>query len=293
MKLPIPPLGQRSPLWARKKLGTSSVTIGSAGCVLTCMSMLLKYYGHEQNPDILNEVFKSNDIYHNSNLVYWWGVPSAFPDIKFIERYACYDDPCDLSKIDEYLDKKMPVIAEVDFSTRAGLQTHFVLIIGKDEQGEYLINDPYTGECYFFSAKYGDPARYIYGLRLFTGPIKEDTSDENKIKDLENKVKNQAEQILELSTTVGVLDGELTSQEQENTRINKSLIEAREEKATLFREKENLEREVAKYIKRVLELNESREALRTKLRALEDISVEALSASDLFSKWLKKVFKRG
>lgn len=63
----------------------------------------------------------------------------------------------------------MPVIALVDFDPKTqGVQGHFVLIIGKD--GDYLINDPMAnpGEgSYWFSARYGDPARGIYGLRLY------------------------------------------------------------------------------------------------------------------------------
>ena len=36
---------------------------------------------------------------------------------------------------------------------------------------DYYIADPITGETYYFSARYGDPAKGIYGLRLYQGPV--------------------------------------------------------------------------------------------------------------------------
>ncbi len=168
MKLDIKPLSQRDPQWASKKLGTSSVTIGTSGCVLTCLSMLSTYYGHPVLPHTLDAELVAVNGFANTNLMIWEKLTEVYSDIKWDGRVDCPDTPAPLLTIDQYLSAGKPVIVCVDFDPKEGLQQHFVLIIGKDN--DYLINDPWTGETYYFTAKYGDPAKGIMGLRLYSGP---------------------------------------------------------------------------------------------------------------------------
>ena len=70
MKLNIKTWGQRDPLWADKKLGTSTTTtIGQAGCLLVCHSILLSYYGHDFHPDDLNEFYKTRGVFDQATLI--------------------------------------------------------------------------------------------------------------------------------------------------------------------------------------------------------------------------------
>ena len=177
MKLEIKPLSQRDSLWANKKLGSSTVsTIGDYGCLLVCHAMMLTYYGHDFHPDDLNEFYKTRKVFDSATMINYYAAANCFEDISADDYVDCYIDPAPLDRIDKYLAEGKPVIALVDFSPKEGVQTHFVLIIGKDR--DYLINDPWTGECYWFEAKYGDPARYIFGLRLYSGPVKEVVTNE-------------------------------------------------------------------------------------------------------------------
>ena len=241
MKLNILPLSQKNSAWGSKKLGTGTGTIGSYGCLLTCHSMMLTYFGHELLPDVLNEVYKSKDVFDNGNLINFWAVANLFEDIKVKEYYNCYDEPCDLSKIDKQLEKKMPVIALVDFSPTAGVQTHFVLVIGKTDDGHYLINDPWTGETYYFDAKYGDPSRYIYGLRIYEGTPKNASSPEDEIADLTDKLKSCNVSLAEKALESNNLRDELMAQEKDNEDLASQLTKARAERDTVIVEKKSIE----------------------------------------------------
>jgi hypothetical protein len=172
MKLEITPLNQKDPRWKSKKLGTSKVTIGSDGCAISVLAMLLTYYRHQITPEVLNDLLVANNGYANENLVRWEVIPNLFHDVFFDKRIDCPDEPAPLGTIDQYLTSEKPVIACVDYNpATAELDQHFVLIIGKDEQGSYLINDPMGGETYYLQAKYGEASKAIFGLRLYSGPI--------------------------------------------------------------------------------------------------------------------------
>ena len=291
MKLQIEAISQRDVKWGSKKLGTSSVTIGNYGCYLTCLSMLLKYYGHEQDPEALNELFKSNDVYVQGNLVSGWAVNKVYNDIKYEEHYECPDIPCNLSKIDAYLDKGMPVIAKVDFSPTAGVQDHFVLIIGK-ENNSYLIADPWTGEVYFFEAKYGDPAKNIYGLRLYSGEVKEVEDDKTKIKDLETQVNALSEQLESTSALVGVLQGDLAKEKTQSGEYKKERDLARGQFRQATWDKEKLEGENKDLKDKLSAREDTVSGLREALKACKSDAVESLSIKDLIVKVIVRLVGR-
>ena len=274
MKLNIIPLSQRDERWKLKKLGTGTGTIGNYGCLLTCHAMLLSYYGHEFLPDVLNEVYKDKNVFDQDNMVNFFAAANVFGDITADEFYNCYDLPCDLTKIDKYLEQKKPVIAMVDFSPTAGVQTHFVLIIGKSDDGHYLINDPWTGETYFFHAKYGEPARYIYGLRLYSGEPKNEVSEEDKISDLTDALKSCNTDLAKKAEEVAGLRVDLETQERDNSDLAKQLLEARSERDkkawendTLVAKNKTLVEEVDRLKAKVGVFKDSQKALRIELVA--------------------------
>ena len=48
-------LSQRDPRWASEKLGfDTTVTIGTDGCTLTCLTMLVNGYGFSETPSTMN-----------------------------------------------------------------------------------------------------------------------------------------------------------------------------------------------------------------------------------------------
>lgn len=251
MKLPIFPLSQRDTRWATNKLGFSDVTIGKSGCMLTCHSMLLQYFGHAYFPDGLNEVYKSKNVYVDLNLIDYWRASGTFPGFKSVDNgfIQCPDTPAPLEIIDQYLERRLPVIVLVDFDKATqGMQSHFVLIIGK-ENGSYYCNDPWTGETYFFEAKYGDPSQGIYGLRLYEGtvPAEEDglywvyykgakltPPYEQNPQDIITDLKGQLDTVhgqLEVKTVeANDYRTKLERQTSDNQDLGRQLIEARRER---------------------------------------------------------------
>jgi len=225
MKLNLPKFyGQRDPLWSNKKLGTStSSTIGDYGCLLICHAMLLSYYGHDFHPDDLNEFYKTRGVFDQATLINYYKAGECFPDFKADEYVDCYDVPAPLDKIDKYLVEGKPVIALVDFTPGGSVNTHFVVIYGKDQ--DYLIWDPWYAETYYFTAKYGDPATKIFGLRLYSGPIPEGgvtiESLNAHIQELTKQITDQISANAELRNINVKLQGEIA----ETDKINQQLVE--------------------------------------------------------------------
>lgn len=299
MKLNILPLSQKDIRWSRKRLGEGTGTIGTYGCLLTCHAMMLTYYGHEFLPDVLNEVYKTKEVFDLKTLINFWAAANVFGDINADEFYNCYDEPCDLSKIDAQLEKKQPVIALVDFSPTAGVQTHFVLIIGKTEDGAYLINDPWTGETYFFHAKYGEPARYIYGLRIYSGQPKNGISDEDKVSDLNDSLKSCNEDLSKKAKEVARLTVDLETQERDNKDITSQLLESRSERDKksweidqLKAKVKTLAEEVESLKDKVVVLKQEKVDLRVELRESQARSIQDLSRWELLKYTFRSFFGR-
>lgn len=128
-------LSQRDPRWKNIKLGTSNVTIGGYGCLITCLAMLAG-----TTPDIVNQKLnalpKWNDGstgYARGNLVIWGRVSQALPNLKFIKRVNYYNN--------EDVRANVPCIVEVDFDgTPRTDDRHFVIFIGNRK-----LYDPWTG----------------------------------------------------------------------------------------------------------------------------------------------------
>lgn len=292
MKLPILPLGQRDTRWGSKKLGKSTVlTISSDGCLLTCHSMMLTYFGHECTPDVLNEIYKGKNVFDNA-LINFYVAGTVYDDFKAVEYYNCVDVPCDLSKIDSCLAKKWPVIAFVDNINGDGKPDHFILIIGKSDDGHYIVNDPWTGETYYFDAKWGDPVKGIYGLRIYSGTPANNTSDADKISDLETKVKSLNEQMAGMLLENNTLRSDLSTQEKDNEDLTKQLDSARSEKNALDWEKKQLEIKVKSLEDALVSKESEMEALKIDYNKLQEMSVEGLGFWQMLTITLRKIFKK-
>ena len=230
MKLDIKPLSQRDARWKDKKLGGGG-SIGLYGCLLTCHAMALTYYGHDVTPDTLNELFKQKGCY-DGNYLNFYKVGDVYNDYIDVEYYDCQDIPCDLTKIDKKLGEKRPVIAMVDFDANPSTKGdwHFVLIIGKENDGSYYINDPWTGETYFFHAKYGDPAKGIYGLRIYDGTPPNISNPQDKIDELQNQVQSANEALASKALEVSMLTEKLSKAERDITDLQEQLNTTRSER---------------------------------------------------------------
>lgn len=141
--------------WASEKLGTSSVTIGAYGCLITAVASLCKFYGKDTNPSKLNKDLITVNGYESGNLLRYDAVTTIYPDI-VVDWNNFLSSPSN-AVIDAALLKGKPVIVQVDYNTvTPALEQHWVNIIGKDSTG-YLIADPIDGVIAYLS-RYGNKA---------------------------------------------------------------------------------------------------------------------------------------
>jgi len=243
MKLTIPLFSQRDPRWKDIKLGTSTVSnIGNYGCLLTSCAMVCKYFGKDTDPLKLNEDMKKVKGFYNGSYWIWGKLSEVYPDINFdwdiFNNGNFQSIPADLTMIDKLLNEKIPVIVQVDFVPGDKVQEHWVVVKGKED--DYLINDPWTGEEYFFKAKYGDPARFIFAIRAYRGKVSYEPTIEDQLSDCKVSLKTANETLAEKSLVVNDVSARLEQQERDNKDLISQLQKAREEKEQYKRETEML-----------------------------------------------------
>ncbi|HKV31290.1 MAG TPA: C39 family peptidase [Candidatus Dormibacteraeota bacterium] len=155
----IPVMGQQESGWASMNLGTSPATIGSDGCAITAVAMMLRYYGINTDPGALNAWLTANGGYAYDDQLIWDAVTTySAGQVAF----SAWLGP-DLNAIQNELDAGRPVVAEV----RLGGNQHFVLLTGYATEGGLLINDPWFADTVRFSDRYGDPAAGIVSIRTY------------------------------------------------------------------------------------------------------------------------------
>jgi hypothetical protein len=156
----IPTESQQDGAWAAAPLGTSVTdTIGSSGCAITAVTMMLSYYGIAADPGTFNAWLTANGGYVYDDWLLWNAV-DGFTSGRV--QFSAWLGP-DLGVIHNELDYGRPVVAEVSLD---GNQ-HFVLITGYTSAGGLQINDPWFGDSVNFSDRYGDPSTGIVSIRTF------------------------------------------------------------------------------------------------------------------------------
>ncbi len=137
-------LSQRDSRWQNILLGTSQKTIGSHGCVITCLAMLAG-----TTPDVVNEKLKNAGGYAQTNLIIWTKIKEAFPNLEFEWRGYGYDN----DRVKKAIEDHGGCLVEVS-GARIGGGKHWVLFIG---DGKMI--DPWTG-VEKSTSWYGNPTGY-------------------------------------------------------------------------------------------------------------------------------------
>jgi hypothetical protein len=154
-------IGQQESNWAGAQLGDSPrESIGSAGCAVTSVAMLLAYYGVQTSPRRLNDWLTANGGYAEGDLLIWTRL-SDYASSRF--RYTGWHSP-EPSVINAELDAGRPLVAEV----RLGRNQHFIVLAGRSGN-DYMINDPWFDDSVTLRARYGDPRSAIVSIRTFAG----------------------------------------------------------------------------------------------------------------------------
>jgi len=156
----IPAMSQQDGAWAGAPLGSSATeTIGSAGCAITAVTMLLRHDGVDTDPGTFNAWLTANGGYAYDDQLIWAAVTTySAGQVSF----SGWLGP-DLGVIRAELDAGRPVVAEVQLN---GNQ-HFVLVTGYDAADGFEINDPWFADSVRFSDRYGDPSTGILSIRTF------------------------------------------------------------------------------------------------------------------------------
>ena len=154
-------IGQQESSWASAHLGASpKESIGSAGCAVTSVAMLLAYYGVQTSPRRLNDWLTANGGYADGDLLIWTRLSDYVPN-RF--RYTGWHSP-EPSVINAELDAGRPVVAEV----RLGRNQHFIVLAGRSGD-DYTINDPWFDDSVTLRVRYGNPRTAIVSIRTFAG----------------------------------------------------------------------------------------------------------------------------
>ncbi|MCE9645236.1 MAG: hypothetical protein K8S20_04490 [Chloroflexi bacterium] len=135
-------LYQNDEAWKTTPLGKgSSETIGSWGCLLTSVTMMLNGIGYNETPLTVNDKFKNAGGF-NGALFMPSVLPYVWPNCAYRDMQPCEAYPAPITQIDAAVAAGKPVILQVDWNKQQGIQTHFVLV--KEKKGDdYSIYDPY------------------------------------------------------------------------------------------------------------------------------------------------------
>lgn len=136
-------LYQNDPVWKNTPLGfpTDGGTIGSWGCLLTSITMMLNGAGYTETPPTVNDKMKQRGGFQGAMIIPSL-VPAVFPRVLYKTFVNSENSPAPIDLIDRALSQGKPVIVEVDWSAASGIQTHWVLLKEK-KGGDYVIYDPY------------------------------------------------------------------------------------------------------------------------------------------------------
>lgn len=160
---------QRDLKWRDVKLGSSNTTIGSHGCTVTSLAMLLAHFGQSYDPHSLNILLTAKGGFaapkenpKQKNLIIWKRVAELLPVI-FIGRFYSYSN----TEVAKHL-KDCPVLVEVDGAPIGGSK-HWVLYVGDKK-----LVDPWDGKVKPTSA-YTPTGYSVYKPKEVIKPMPEKT----------------------------------------------------------------------------------------------------------------------
>jgi hypothetical protein len=135
---------QQDPQWKADLLGFGDPgdTIGTYGCALTSVAMLVSGHGYTETPKTLNQKLKNKNGFVSSG-IRWDVVRQVHPEITLKENILCENTDAPLGKINAALEAGQPVVVRVDSSPAPGLQWHYVMIYARNGNDDYLMLDPW------------------------------------------------------------------------------------------------------------------------------------------------------
>jgi hypothetical protein len=161
----VTPLCQRDTRWASLPLGTSSLTIGEAGCLLVSAAMIHNGFGGDLTPAELNACLIATGGYYDENEFVW-------DSLRWLSRLTltrlvnCPLTPAPMDDIRDLLwNKQAGIICLIDSRPdMPGIQDHYVVLTDVLESGTATYVDPLDGTDNRMMA---DPARDILAFAAY------------------------------------------------------------------------------------------------------------------------------
>jgi len=184
---------QADPRWASIVFATmpdgTPMTIRQWGCMFTSLADALLNYGIDINPGDLAAKIKSLKGFDGQGYFDNNTIPKMFSSVLNYERVNTTNVPSGrlqpdaaVNKIKSLLMAGQPVLVWVDNVKQDGEPDHWVCF--KDyRNGDFLISNPDGGLDQWFSVRYGDPLKKIYGYLALVGPavdVPDGASDSDK-----------------------------------------------------------------------------------------------------------------
>lgn len=180
----IPLYSQWGQPWSDKLIGNTNHTMARKGCYVTSITMMMHNYDVKIDPGEVLDKLNSVDGFISGGLVTYSGVERAFPGVHFYQRVYTTNDKdarfmpmqitAAIGKIKHLLDYGLPTILCVDNLYNDGVPDHAVCAkgyeIGRNGlEVDFKIHDPDGGLDIWFSEKYGDPMKKLYGYISIIG----------------------------------------------------------------------------------------------------------------------------
>ena len=131
---------QRDPRWAQDPLGSSDVTIGKAGCLVTAAASMIADWGAETDPGRLNSWLRSHKGYVDGCLLLYGALAGL--GAQFTDYIDCKTVPAPVTRMRDALVAGNVVFAAIDWSPGGIVQTHWVRVLALDERDGQLM-DPW------------------------------------------------------------------------------------------------------------------------------------------------------
>ena len=161
---------QRDPRWAADLLGSSEITIGKAGCLVTAAATMMADWGVTTDPGRLNAWLRSHGGYVRGNLLTFSTLAGL--GAQCLGYVDCKTVPAPVTRMRDALSARNVVLAAVDWSPGGTVQTHWVRVLALDERDGQVM-DPWQmpGKELVKLSKYlasdWDAARGIFEVALY------------------------------------------------------------------------------------------------------------------------------
>lgn len=151
---------QNDDRWSSQQLGKGSRTIGGAGCLLTCLTMIARSNTDQKEltPDQANSKIRAQKNGFTGSGLNVLTAASILGIDKAFEREVC-DDNEDMLRIKAMVRQDRPVVIGIDYkegqSSAIAATDHFVVILGMSKDARhFLIADPAGGKLRVIPAKH-------------------------------------------------------------------------------------------------------------------------------------------